>query len=85
MNNVSDWVGSLSDKELTFLGICVDDETKKRRPRKKRRLSDKTISMIADLKLFSPRMVSRKHGVSRQYAYEICKRYDIPPVTRRHL
>jgi len=85
MNNVSDWVESLSDKELTFLEICVNDETKKRRPRKKRRLSDKTISMIADLKMYSPRIVAQKHKVSRQYAYEICKRYDIPPVSRRRL
>jgi len=85
MDNISNWVESLSDKDLAFLQLCVEDETKKRRPRKKRRLSERTISMIEDLRMYSPRIVAQKHKVSRQYAYEICKRYDIPPVNRRHL
>ena len=85
MNNISEWVESLSDRDLAFLQLCAEDETKKRRPRKKRRLSERTISMIEDLRMNSPRTVAQKHNVSRQYAYEICKRYDIPPINRRHL
>jgi len=85
MEGISDWVESLTDKDLTFIEICIRDEIRKRRPRKRRSLSERTISMIADLKLYPPRVVAEKHGVSRQYAYEICKRYDIAPVSRRSL
>ncbi len=85
MEGISDWIESLSDKDLTFLELCLRDEIKKRRPRKKRSLSERTISMIADLKLYPPRFVAEKHSVSRQYAYEICKRYDIHPISRRRL
>ena len=80
MEGISDWVESLADKDLTFLELCVKDEIKKRRPRKRRSLSERTISMIADLKLYPPREVAQRNNVSRQYAYEICKRYDIVPI-----
>jgi len=85
MEGISDWIESLTDKDLTFLELCIRDEVKKRKPRKMRSLSEKTISMIADLKLYPPREVAQKNNVSRQYAYEICKRYDIVPVTRKSL
>ena len=85
MEGISDWIESLTDKDLTFVELCVRDEIKKRKPRKMRSLSERTISMIADLKLYPPRVVADKHNVSRQYAYEICKRYDIHPVSRRSL